>query len=437
MAKRKWDGMTKTRRKRMNPSIWSRLPRDIQHQLITHLPIPTLCRFCSLSKDWHAAILQQQSRQQWYITFANSEVFNPMIQNRHELLPRLIGNVIFTAIQSVPCGSEGISYIVVAVTTSGTAGNLRMHLYDSRVAAWISTTDFPVPDNGELFCRGNRNYNNKNMLLQGDHLYFFTVSPGNVTRLKLFNVWNPKATLRTVATWTSLPLGFDAAGYARTGFVEKDMSLISCGGRIVLGILEPRDDNRNLGSRRFGFVYLDKESCSWQVMASLSLDSVFSPGMIKNSEYTTMIAVGNKNSSEVALLFQEKWGCILNLASGRCCFKALIEHWSRNMHREENQHRMSCCHRIRRSLVKVITGQGILGLTRSAAQGAPCTFCLRASPPARQRLNNQTLTYEIAVHVGTGSSPPAPIDGSNSPVNSSSQRKVKDPVKDLVNVRNV
>ncbi|EFJ18531.1 hypothetical protein SELMODRAFT_419953 [Selaginella moellendorffii] len=385
--------MTKTRRKRMDPSIWSQLPRDIQHQLITHLPIPTLCRFRSLSKDWHAAILQQQSRQQWYITFANSEgefrispngiswkvlthplpeapkvrrifgslstcsaglvlafslsktflVFNPMIQNRHELLPRLIGNVIFTAIQSVPCGSERISYIVVAVTTSGTAGNLRMHLYDSRVAAWISTTDFPVPDNGELFCRGNRNYNNKNMLLQGDHLYFFTVSPGNVTRLKLFNVWNPKATLRTVATWTSLPLGFDAAGYARTGFVEKDMSLISCGGKIVLGILEPRDDNRNLGSRR-------------------------------------------------------------------CCFKALIEHWSRNMHREENQHRMSCCHRIRRSPVKVIMGQGILGLTRSAAQGAPSTFCLRASPPARQRLNNQTLTYEIAVHVGTGSSPPAPID---------------------------
>ncbi|EFJ23190.1 hypothetical protein SELMODRAFT_415748 [Selaginella moellendorffii] len=387
MPKRKWDGMIDrikksmthacTQRKRpMDTSIWSRLPRDIQQELITLLPIPTLCRFRSLSKDWHAAILQQQSRKQWYISLGNSGklqispdgiswkvlftlplpkgsmstcsaglvlafclatenfvVLNPMLQSRQELLPRLDEYVIFTAIQSVPCSSETLSYIVVAVT-SMTVGDLRMHLYDSRAAAWLSAVSFPVPDraNGELFCCATDDGLNNCMLLQDDHLYFFTISPGNVTTLKSFNVWNPKATLQTVATWTSLPLGFerqpsyeDAACFARSGYgcARKDMSLIFCGGdssfwcgKILLGMMDPSDDLSDRGSRRFGFVYLDEESRSWQAMTSLSLGSVFSPEIFKKSPCTFMLAAGNNNSTEVTLLFHYKWGCVLDLASG-------------------------------------------------------------------------------------------------------------------------
>ncbi|EFJ33644.1 hypothetical protein SELMODRAFT_439046 [Selaginella moellendorffii] len=89
-----------------------------------------------------------------------------------------------------------------------------------------------------------------------DDYQFFTVSPGDVTTLKSFNVWNPKATLRTLATWTSLPLGFErqplyteAAAFAdKNGFARKNMSLISCGG----------EDNSQFRNRKFGFVYLEK-----------------------------------------------------------------------------------------------------------------------------------------------------------------------------------
>ncbi|EFJ19022.1 hypothetical protein SELMODRAFT_419738 [Selaginella moellendorffii] len=189
------------------------------------------------------------------------------------------------------------------------------HLYDSRAAAWISSTELtPVQEDEDLVC-GVRmnciNYSNNCMLLQNDHLYFLTVSPGNVRRLKSFNVWNPKATLRTLATWNNLPLGFE-----RQPWYEVDMSLISSGGKIVIGMLETHDRNTEVRTLRVCFVYLDEESCSWRAMASLSLGTVKIPELIKKPGRIFMVAAGNEHTTEVTLLFHYRWSCIFDLASG-------------------------------------------------------------------------------------------------------------------------
>ncbi|EFJ18700.1 hypothetical protein SELMODRAFT_419973 [Selaginella moellendorffii] len=350
MANRNWDGMIdKKKSRKLDPSIWSRLPQDIQHRLITFLPFPTLCRFRSLSKDWCAAIQQQPPRQQWYIalgdvygkflispnaiswkeftlplprearifalstcsaglvlsydsTFARYfVVLNPLQQTRRELgCPMLEGDheMIFAAIQSAPPSG---SWFVVVVTIETSYGVMVFHLYDSRAAAWISSTEFtPVQEDEDLVCgvrMNSINYSNNCMLLQNDHLYFLTVSPGNVRRLKSFNVWNPKATLRTLATWNNLPLGFE-----RQPWYEVDMSLISSGGKIVIGMLETHDRNTDVRTLRVCFVYLDEESCSWRAMASLSLGTVKIPKLIKKPGRIFMVAAGNEHTTEFSKL---------------------------------------------------------------------------------------------------------------------------------------